>query len=138
MKKFLPFLIILSILFPLMAQAGFFDVVGGILQDILCILTGIACPDPCLRLLSEIGTAAYGICRLVDRISSALYLIGWSLALVIILWGGISYMVSGGEEEKMKKAKNIIKSGLIGAGIIVCSGSILTLLLEFLGPLFYY
>ena len=138
MVRGLPFLIILSILFPIIAQAGFFGVVGGILQDILCILTGIACPDPCMRLLSEIGTAAYGLCRLVDRVSSALYLIGWSLAIVVILWGGINYMVSGGEEDKMKKAKNIIKSGLIGSAIIVCSGFILTLLLEFLGPLFYY
>lgn len=106
-----------------------------ILKDILCILTGIACPDPCLRLS---GVASMGLCHLVDRIGGALYIIGWSLATVVILIGGITYMTSGGEEEKTKKAKNIIKSGLIGAAIVLCSGFILSLLVEFLAPLFYY
>lgn len=139
MKKFLPILILVFFLFPLMVQAGFFDVIGNILQYILCIITGIACPDPCLTLISQTGgTAAYRLCNLVDRIASALYVIGWSLALVVILWGGISIMVAGGNEDQLKRGKQIIKSGLIGAAIVLCSGFILSLLVQFLYPLFGY
>ncbi len=135
-KKFLPILILVLLLFPLVAQAGVF---GDIFQGILCIVTGIACPDSCLRLIPATGgTASYGLCKLVDRIASALYIVGWSVALVVILWGGISIMVAGGNEEQLKKGKQIIKSGLIGAAIVLCSGFILSLLVDFLAPLFYY
>jgi len=133
MKKFLPVLLIIFLFVPFAANAGVFDVIGGILQYILCFLTGIACLDPCLTL----GPAAYNLCHLVDRIGEALYVIGWGLALVVILVGGITYMTSGGEEEKTSKAKKIITSGLIGAAIVLCSGFILSLLVEFLAPLFY-
>ncbi len=133
MMKFLPFVLLLSILFPLVAQAGFIDVLVGVIQDIICILTGFICPDPCLKL----GYAASKLCHLVDRVGEALYIIGWSLALVVLLWGGISYMVSAGDEGKIKKAKQIIKSGLIGAAIVLCAGFILSILVEFLSPLFY-
>lgn len=111
------------------------DFILGILGDIFCILTGLACPDPCLRLP---GAASIGLCHLVDRIANALYIIGWGLAMVVIIWGGIVYMTSGGEEDKVTNAKKIIKSGLIGAAIVLCAGFILSLLLEFLAPLFGY
>ncbi len=139
-KKFLPILILILLLFPLVAQAqGFFSIIGNILQDILCLLTGIACPDPCLRLIAETGgTASYGLCKLVDRIAGALYTIGWGIAFVIIIWSGINIMVAGGNEEQVKKGKQILKNGLIGAAIILCSGFILSLLVDFLAPLFYY
>jgi len=125
-------------LFPFVARAGFANFIGNILGDIVCILTGIACPDPCFRLISETGgTAAFGLCRLVDRIGDALYIIGWTLAFIIIIAGGITIMTAGGNEDSLKKGKNIIKNGLIGAAIVLCSGFILSLLLEFLYPLFY-
>lgn len=133
MKKFFPVLLLILLFVPFVAHAGVFDVIGGILLYLVCILTGIACPDPCLTL----GSAAFRLCHLVDRIGQSLYVIGWSLAMVVLLIGGISYMTSGGEEEKTTKAKKIITSGLIGAAIVLCSGFILSLLVEFLGPLFY-
>lgn len=133
--KFLPILIIVSLLFPFVAYAGFLDFLGGVLQFILCIFTGIACPDTCLKLE---GPAAFRLCRLVDRIAGFLYVIGWSLALVVILWGGIMYMASGGAEDKITQAKKIIINGLIGTVIVVCSGVILSTLMYLLGPLFGY
>lgn len=138
MKKFLPILILFALAFPLAAQAGFLDVLLGVLAFITCILFGVLCPDPCTKLLADVGTSAYRLCRLVDRISEALYLIGWSLALVVILWGGIIYMTSGGNEDQTKRAKKIILNGLIGAAIIICSGFILNLLVDFLAPVFGY
>ena len=131
----LPAIILGLFSIPFVALASFGSVLGNIVQTIICIVFHAACPDACLSLE---GPASYALCHLVDRIANALYIIGWGLALVVILIGGISYMVSGGEEEKTKKAKKIITSGLIGAAIILTSGFILSLLVEFLAPLFYY
>lgn len=132
--KFLPILLIVLLCFPLIAQAGFLDVLGDIIAGLLCITTGIACPDPCMTL--GFG-AAYRLCKLVDRIAQALYVVGWGLAFVVIIWGGIMITVAGGNEDQLKKGKAIIKNGLIGAGVVIGSGFILSLLLEFLAPLFY-
>ncbi len=134
--KIIPILILVALLVPFVAQAG---LIGDILSTIFCLLTGIGCPDPCLQLISVTGgTAAYRLCRLVDRIAAALYLIGWSLAIVMILWGGIVYMTSGSNEDQIQRAKKIIINGVIGAAIVISSGFILSLLLEFLAPLFGY
>lgn len=138
MKAFLLVLLIILLSFPYIAYAGIGDVVISVIQGITCYLTGAFCPDTCSQLISLTnGTAAYRLCKLVDRISSALYIIAWSLALVVILIGGISYMTSAGEEEKIQKAKKIIKNGLIGTAIVLCSGFILNLLVDLLAPLFY-
>ncbi len=135
--KYLLILIIVLLIFPHVVYAGFFDIVGNIFTNIVCFLTGFGCPDPCMQLVTYSGgTAAYRLCRLVDRIAGALYIIGWSLATIVIIWGGITIMTSGGNEDQLKKGKKVIINGLIGAAIIVSSGIILSLLLEFLQPLF--
>lgn len=121
---------------PIVVQASFLSIIGNIILTIICLFTGALCPDPCMSLL-QIGSAAYKLCHIVDNVSGALYAIGWSLALVVILWGGISYMVSAGQEEKVKSAKKIITHGLVGTAIVLCSGFILGLLAQFLSPLFY-
>lgn len=137
MKKFLPILIVVLLLFPFVANAGLADIIRGIFDGVICILFHV-CPDPCSQLLVDVGPASWSLCRVINRIASALYLIGWSLAGVVILWGGISIMVAGGNEDQMKRGKAIIKSGLIGAAIVLCAGFILSLLLDFLYPLFVY
>ncbi|MCD4704719.1 Ig-like domain-containing protein [bacterium] len=43
------------------------------------------------------------------------------IALIIILYGGFIWMTSGGNEEKITKAKDILKSGIIGLVIILAS-----------------
>jgi len=135
--KYITVLILILLVVPNIAFAGFFDIIGNIFTNIACFLTGFGCPDPCMQLISYSGgTAAYRLCMLVDRIAGILYIIGWSLATVVIIWGGITIMTSGSNEEQMKKGKKVIINGLIGATVIVCSGIILSLLLQFLQPLF--
>ena len=52
------------------------------------------------------------------------------IALVIILYGGFVWMTSGGNEEKISKAKKILSSGVIGLLIILASYAITTFILE--------
>jgi len=58
------------------------------------------------------------------------------LAVIIVLIGGFKYMTSGGEDEKTKKARNYIISGLIGVVIIVSAYAIVSFALtEFTGAI---
>lgn len=65
--------------------------------------------------------------NLVDTISSiirvALGFLG-VIAVVIILLGGFKWMTSGGNEEKVKKAKGLIFQGIIGLVIVLSSYAI--------------
>ena len=56
-------------------------------------------------------------------IRAALTLLG-TVALAIVLYGGFVYMTSGGDEEKVGKAKKILINGTIGLTIILASWGI--------------
>lgn len=71
----------------------------------------------------------------LGNIGIALYVVAGGLALVVIIFGGITYMTAGGAEDKISNAKKILINGLIGTAIVLCAGFILDLLAEFLTPL---
>jgi hypothetical protein len=62
--------------------------------------------------------------------------INWALgilaliAVLIILWGGFTWLLSNGAEEKVEKAKAIIKNGVIGLVIILASWGIVTYIIN--------
>ena len=49
------------------------------------------------------------------------------LAICLILWGGFTYMTSGGSEDKIETAKKIIRNGAIGLVIILSAWELLIL-----------
>ncbi len=53
------------------------------------------------------------------------------IAVIIIIYGGFVWMLSGGEAEKIDKAKKILKNGLIGLVIILLSWGIATFVVGF-------
>ncbi len=79
------------------------------------------------------GWSLKDILDFFNNIANWLYVIGFVLALVIIIVGGIQYMTAGGADEKVQKAKKTIITGLIGAAIILLAGIILDTLAKFLG-----
>lgn len=64
--------------------------------------------------------------RLVNQ---AMGLIG-IVFVCIVIFSGFSYMMSMGDEDKAKKAKNTISQGIIGLVIIFCSYSIANFLIN--------
>jgi len=70
---------------------------------------------------------------LLDTAANWLYVIGFAVALIIVVVGGISYMTAGGNEDKQKGAKKTIITGLVGAAIILLAGIILDTVAKFLG-----
>jgi len=79
------------------------------------------------------GWTLQGVLNFFDTAANWLYAIGFALALIIIIIGGIQYMTAGGADEKVQKAKKTIITGLIGAAIILLAGIILDTLAKFLG-----
>jgi hypothetical protein len=53
------------------------------------------------------------------------------IAVIIVIYGGFVWMMSGGEAEKIDKAKKILKSGLIGIVIVLLSWGIATFVIGF-------
>ena len=45
--------------------------------------------------------------------------------IIMILYGGFTYLTAGGSPDKAKKALGIIKDSAIGVGIILVSGAIM-------------
>jgi len=64
-------------------------------------------------------------------IKGAVGIVG-SLALLLFIFGGFTWMTSGGNEEKVKKAQNILKSAVLGILIIFTSYALLNLLFSIL------
>jgi hypothetical protein len=56
-----------------------------------------------------------------------------SLAILFLIIGGLMYITSAGDEERIKKAKNIILYAIIGLGVVILSWSIITELKDILG-----
>ncbi|MBU0597895.1 pilin [Patescibacteria group bacterium] len=48
------------------------------------------------------------------------------VAVVLILYGGITWMTSAGNEEKVKKAKDILKMAVIGMIVVLLAWALVT------------
>jgi hypothetical protein len=65
-------------------------------------------------------------------------IINWTLgilaliAVVIILWGGFTWLLSQGAEDKIEKAKAILRNGLIGLVIVLAAWGIATYVINLL------
>lgn len=62
---------------------------------------------------------------IVAIINVALSILG-IVALLIILWGGLTWMTAGGDEEKTATARKIIASGVVGLIIIFVAYALTT------------
>ena len=51
----------------------------------------------------------------------------------LIIFGGFKYMTAGGDDDKVRKAKSLIKQALIGVIIIICAYAITLMIFWFVG-----
>lgn len=59
------------------------------------------------------------------RISTFLITVSAVLALIFIVWSGVTYMYAGEDTAKVTSAQNRLKSGIIGAAIVFGVGVII-------------
>ena len=89
------------------------------------------------KLPSNVGGKGYSIDQIVDIVNTIGYyliLLGVALGAVFIVWGGIQYMLAGGDDEKAKKARTHIYNGIIGVAVVVGVGLIIKTLISLLTP----
>ena len=83
------------------------------------------------ELVNPLGTTK-DIPTLIGKIiAGALGVVG-SIALLMFIFGGLTWMTSGGNDEKIKKGKQIIVWAVFGIIIIFTSYSLLNLVFELL------
>jgi len=88
-------------------------------------------------LLGGVLTACYenGNCTICDIISTAIYIFKWVMgmlggaALMLFVWYGFSMIISGGNSEKVDKAKTGLVSTLIGLAIVFGSWMIVNVVI---------
>lgn len=55
---------------------------------------------------------------IIKAVMDFIAIVGSSIAVIMVIWGGIVYMTAGSSEEKTKNAKKTIQWALIGLAII--------------------
>lgn len=69
-------------------------------------------------------------------VSITIATIQWALgmlglvAVVMVLYGGATWMTAAGNEERIKKAKDILKAALIGLVVVLLSWAIVTFVVQ--------
>lgn len=106
MKKAIPFLLILAFCLPVASLAVNFDPYGQIEN------VDLGQPEE-----DEVPSM---VVTVINIILSFLALI----AVVLIIYGGFTYMLSGGNPEKMKKARDILIATAIGLIIVLAAWGI--------------
>jgi len=82
----------------------------------LPLVVGAQAPDPEVIL-----------CKLLQKIKNIVAVIGFGIAVIILIIGGIQYMTAGGNPEKADKGKKLIINALIGIAIVFAAVFILAL-----------
>ncbi len=61
-----------------------------------------------------------------------LYAILLVVAAFYLVWGGLDYVLGGGDEEKIKSGRNKIKYALIGVAVAVVSKGLMNIVIDLL------
>ena len=142
--KILPILILIFLLTPVFVSAQYcypaldpskpcgIDAYGAPMCFRDYCVGDILAPGPCYELYQYEDYCPLKICCAVIKVTRWLYFVAAGLALIMVIWSGVMYMTSGGDETKMGKAKKILLYGLIGALIVFASGYILSTVISFL------
>lgn len=64
----------------------------------------------------------------IARLWWTIVMIGGIALLIFLIWGGIDWLTSAGDQEKLKNARNKITHALVGMGILAGSYAIISIL----------
>jgi len=93
-----------------------------------------------ISLVESLGYCGYdGSCELHHFVMVAIWVWNWilgisgSLALLFFIYGGFTFLISGGSSERVTKGKTILINSIIGLAIIFCSYMIINFILVKMG-----
>ncbi|MBI2062488.1 MAG: hypothetical protein HYT64_02265 [Candidatus Yanofskybacteria bacterium] len=103
-------------------KIGYISATAAVL--LMPVLVFAALPNP----VPPVSGSAITLSEIEARITQVaqfLIIVGVVLAVIFIIWGGIAYMAAGGVEDKTTAARDRIKNGIIGAGVVLAVGVVL-------------
>lgn len=74
---------------------------------------------------------------IINQIVQFLVVISVVIAVGAIIWGGVLWMVAGGDDDKVTAAKGFIKNGIMGAAIVLAVGVIMQTLVSVINRSFF-
>jgi hypothetical protein len=86
---------------------------------------------PPSSIVSEKGIS--GVLELIARFSGWFYGIIIFLAIIFILVAAFNFLTSGGDEEKVKKARSYLIYAVVAVAVAVVSAGIITVTMQFFG-----
>ncbi|MHB8904076.1 MAG: hypothetical protein ACYC40_03165 [Patescibacteria group bacterium] len=108
----------------------FFILIGGIALSLPVLAGTEGCPAGSADCLTNpLGTISTPQALIGRIINTVLGIVG-SLALLMFVYGGLTWMTSSGSQEKIKKGRDIIVWSAIGLAIIFASYGIVKILLS--------
>jgi hypothetical protein len=73
------------------------------------------------------------VAAMLNRIITFLLGLVGGLAMIAIIWGGIMYVISLGDESRTKKAKTIITMAVVGLVVVILAMTIINTVANALG-----
>ncbi|MDP3724549.1 MAG: pilin [bacterium] len=74
-----------------------------------------------------------GISNLLNNVVSLIFIIAGILVFFFLLFGGIKWIVSGGDAKKTEEARNMITAAIVGLAIVALAWAIVKVLEQFFG-----
>ncbi len=109
--------------------------VTGLLAPLTLALPAYAqistCPEGDFNVVCSLQASDFG--KLVSNILTALFIIAIVVALIFLVWGGIKWIVSGGDKAKVEAARNTIIGGIVGLVLVFLAYFIVSLVAGLFG-----
>lgn len=89
------------------------------------------CPKDQFSPLCNLTADKFG--AIVGTLVTVAFVIAVVIALAFLVWGGIRWIISGGDKAGVESARNTIIAAVIGLAIVLLSYFILNIVLKFFG-----
>ena len=90
-----------------------------------------ACPTGQFSILCNFGLSSFG--NIVSTTVTVLFVIAVVIALGFLIYGGIKWIISGGDKTAVESARNTIVAAVVGLIIVFLAFFILNIILGFFG-----
>lgn len=87
------------------------------------------CPPGQFAPLCTITSGNFG--GLVGKVITILFILAAVVALIFLIWGGIKWILSGGDKSAVEAARNTIVAAVVGLIVVFLSYFILSIILRF-------
>lgn len=98
-------------------------------SSVFAQVTVDTCPKDQFSFLCTIGADKFG--GLVGAVINILFIIAVVIALAFLIYGGIKWILSGGDKTAVESARNTIVAAIVGLVIVFLSYFILNIILKF-------